>query len=135
MPSFGKHVQPGISMPGKKRIKREAEMEEQYGILADLERCVGCYTCEVACEQENSHAPETPWIRVSTIGPKMVNGQLRMDYLPMISDRCIFPAHGLAPPCVANCPTKALKICATATMLDDLGSGKRYQICRLGVPR
>ena len=104
-------------------------MEKQHGILVDLERCVGCYACEVACQQENSDGTETPWIRVLTVGPKMVNGKLMMDYIPRISEGCIFPADGLQPPCVANCPTKALKVCSQTSMLDALSSTKRYQVC------
>ena len=118
-------------MPGEEGLRREANMEKQYGILVDLERCVGCYACEVACEQENSPAPGTPWIRVHTIGPKMVNGKLRMEYIPLISEGCIFPTRGLQPSCVANCPTQALKVCSTASMLDVLSSEKRYQVCTI----
>jgi Fe-S-cluster-containing dehydrogenase component len=106
-------------------------VEKQYGILVNLERCVGCYACEVACQQENSTGTGTPWIRVFTVGPKMVNGKLRMDYIPLISEGCIFPAHGLQPPCVTNCPTQALKVCSPASMLDALEGNVRYQVCTI----
>lgn len=105
-------------------------MEKQYGILADLDRCVGCYACEVACKQENSSSPGTPWIRVKTIGPEIVLGKLRLDYIPLISNGCNFCLNrGLQPSCVAHCPTKALRFCSSASMLDVLRSKTRYQVC------
>jgi len=27
--------------------------KNKVGILVDMDRCVGCYACEVACRQEN----------------------------------------------------------------------------------
>ena len=107
-------------------------MKKQYGILVDLERCVGCYACEVACKQENSAARGTPWIRVHTLGPEVVNGKLRMDYVPLILDRCTFcRSRDLQPSCVAHCPTQALSVFSTASMLDALSDGRRYQVCTI----
>ena len=104
-------------------------MKKQYGILVDLERCVGCYACEVACKQENKGAPR---IRLHTIGPKLVNGKLMMDYVPLISDRCNFcRSRGSQPSCVDHCPTKALAVLNTTAMLDAMRNDRRYQLCNL----
>ncbi len=101
-----------------------------FAILVDLDRCVGCCACEVACKQENSSSPGTPWIRVNALGPEVVNGKLRADYVPLILDGCDFCQNrGFQPSCVAHCPTEALQLCSTETMLDGLNSKKRYQIC------
>jgi len=106
--------------------------EKQYGILVDLDRCVGCYACEVACKQENSDAPGTPWIKVNTIGPKVVSGRLIMDYVPLISNGCnSCRSRGFRPSCVAHCPTKALTVLDTASMLDAFTSSRRYQLLRI----
>ncbi len=105
---------------------------KHYSILVEIDRCIGCYACEVACKQENNPSPGTPWIKVNTIGPKMVNGKLRMDHVPLISDDCTFcRERGLRPSCVAHCPTEALRVCSVAPMLDALSSGKRYQVCTI----
>ena len=106
-------------------------MGRQYGILVDLDRCVGCYACEVACDQENGFKPGAPWIRVHTVGPQRVNGKLRMDYIPLISEDCKFPNCGLKPSCVVHCPTKAMKVCSPVSMLDALGSEGRYHVCTI----
>ena len=110
-------------------------MVQQYGILADLERCVGCYACEVACKQENGLSQGRSWIRVNILGPKKVKGQLCSEFVPLISVGCTLCnsriRDGLEPACVVNCPTKALLFCDEAALLEALRSGKRYQICTL----
>ena len=107
-------------------------IRKKYGILVDLERCVGCYACEVACKQENRSSRSTSWIRINTIGPESVNGKLRMEYIPLISDGCTFCRNnGLKPSCVDHCPTQALKVCSTAEILNIINSGKHYQVCTI----
>lgn len=108
-------------------------MENQYGILVDLERCVGCYACEVACRQEHSAALTTPWIKLHTIGPRDTGARLSMEYVPLLTDNCILCRDRLKakrePACVAVCPTQALRLCTARDMLADLRNYRRYQIC------
>ena len=105
-------------------------MKKQYGIMVDLERCVGCYACEVACKQENSAARGTPWIRVHTLGPEVITGKFRMEYVPLITDRCTFcRSRDMQPSCVAHCPTQALSVVSAAAILDTLSKDQRYQVC------
>lgn len=109
-------------------------MEVQYALLVNLDRCVGCHACEIACKQENSVPLGTIWLRVVQIGPKKVDGKLRMDFVPLMSDECTLCRHriekGMEPACVINCPTQALKFCDTAETLRLLNS-KRYQVCKV----
>jgi len=105
-------------------------MNSNPGILVDLDRCVGCYACEVACKQEHPNTHGVPWIRVHTIGPEIVNGKLIMDYIPRISDGCDFcQSRALQPTCVAHCPTKALSVSSGSSIRDVLNSSTRYQLC------
>ena len=107
-------------------------MKRPFEILVDLDRCVGCYACEVACKQENSLKPGTPWIRVYIVGPEVVSGKWMMDYIPRISNGCDFcKSRGLQPSCVAHCPTKALLVSSAASTLDALSTNKRYQVCHI----
>jgi Fe-S-cluster-containing dehydrogenase component len=107
-------------------------MKRQFGILVDLDRCVGCYACEVACKQENDFTVGTPWIQVCVVGPKVVHGKLKMYYVPRILDGCNFcRSRGLQPSCVDHCPTKALMIFSSALMLDAFSTNTRYQICNI----
>ena len=119
-------------MQDQEELGGKVEMENYCGIMVDLDRCVGCYTCEVACQQENTSSQGTPWIRVNTIGPAMVNGKLRMDYVPLISDDCTFCRdRNFHPSCVAHCPTQALSVGSIPVMLDALSGVKRFQGCTI----
>jgi molybdopterin-containing oxidoreductase family iron-sulfur binding subunit len=40
----------------------------RVGFVIDLERCIGCRSCAVACRQHNAQAPGTWWARVVTPG-------------------------------------------------------------------
>lgn len=71
-------------------------------ILIDKERCINCYTCEVACKQEHNLPVGPRWITVQTIGPKRVGDTLRMDFMPILCMHCAEPA------CLNACPEKAI---------------------------
>jgi len=111
-------------------------LSEPYGIIVDLDLCVGCYACEIACKQENDVPIGIRWIQVFTIGPKKVENELRMDFLPLMTNKCTLCAHrirmGMEPRCVESCPVKAFTFCKDATeLLTGLGNGKRVQVCKL----
>lgn len=40
----------------------------RYGMVIDLEKCIGCRTCAVVCKQHNGQPPGTWWGRVFTPG-------------------------------------------------------------------
>ena len=86
-------------------------MTKQPGILIDLDRCVGCYACVVACKQQNNlppHGDGVPfhagpqWMKVHTEGPLGVYPQLEMYYIPRLCMHCA------EAPCVAACPPGAI---------------------------
>jgi len=108
-------------------------MRDNYGIMADLDRCVGCHACEIACKQEHSLPPGLNWIKVLKVGPEKVGGRLRMEFIPIMLDGCIMCADkdGDSPACVVNCPTDALVVADTAEVLRLLGSGGRYRLCKI----
>ena len=107
-------------------------MPNIYGILTDLDRCVGCQACEIACKQENNITNGIPWIQVIPLGPEEINGELCSDYCPVISPGSHFcrsrVEQGLEPFCVAVCPTKALEFVDEVGILLALKSKKRFQI-------
>lgn len=75
---------------------------DQYTLMVDHRLCFGCYTCEVACKQENSLPVGPRWIRVITVGPRKIEERLVMDFVPMTCKHCGKPA------CIEVCPTKAI---------------------------
>lgn len=102
-------------------------MVEFHAIVEDLNRCVGCYACEVACRKRNKFPEGESSIRVRQIGPDLVNGKLSMDYVVSIGQGCTLCLF-----CVSICPTKALVYChAEQKLLEHLKKG-RVQVVNLG---
>ena len=79
----------------------------QYSIVTDLNRCVGCLACSVACKVVNDVPVGNYWNKVLRVGPNPVEGgsghfpDVEMYYLPMQCQLCEEPA------CVSVCPTNA----------------------------
>ena len=96
------------------------------GIVVDLDRCVGCYACELACKQENALPEGASWIHVVGFGPMRLDGKMCMDFYLDIAEEC-----GFCGECISICPTQAIKQCnSKRDILELLRSGKRYQICK-----
>ena len=49
----------------------------QYAIVTDLNRCVGCLACAVACKVANNVPIGSFWNKVLRIGPEPVNRGFR----------------------------------------------------------
>lgn len=78
---------------------------EKFGILIDIDKCLGCQACVVACRQENlicSDHPSTGAIEVRQIGPSGSFPDLEMHFLPTQCNHCEDPA------CLSVCPTDAI---------------------------
>lgn len=99
-------------------------MSEYEGIIVNLDRCVGCYACEVACRKENNLAEGESWIKVDQIGPYPVDERLRMDFDLKITQECTLCRDRLKkrqqPFCVSVCPTDALSYCRTYELLNNI---------------
>ena len=70
-------------------------------LVIDLDRCIGCMGCQVACKLENNVALGTSRIRVLTIGPTGKFPDLQMYFLPVMCQQCENPS------CIKVCPTGA----------------------------
>ena len=88
-------------------------------ILVNLDRCIGCWTCSLACKVGNSLDDETYWLTVRTLGSGQgidrPSGQwpdLHMSWIPVWSKSCTKcaprTAEGRLPYCVNACPCDAL---------------------------
>lgn len=70
-------------------------------LVVDLDRCIGCKSCEVACKQENGVVLGSYWNKVKQMGPRGKYPDLQMYFLPVMCQQCI------SPECVRVCPTGA----------------------------
>ncbi len=70
----------------------------QYGMIIDLERCVGCHACTIACKAEWEVPVEFGRNWVYRLGPSKVGNELASTYYPGLCNHCA------KPPCVDACP-------------------------------
>ncbi len=71
-------------------------------LLIDVDRCVGCYACEVACRQENELPIGERWCRMVPLGPRKVGDRLHLDFVPTLCIHCDTPI------CSYFCPSGAI---------------------------
>ena len=88
-------------------------------MLINLERCIGCWTCSMACKVGNHLNDDEFRILVRTNGsgagvdrPAGVYPNLFMNWVPVYKQSCVFCPdrlkEGELPFCANCCPTKAL---------------------------
>lgn len=73
----------------------------RYTMLIDLQRCVGCWSCTVACKQENNVPPGVFRNHLTQVGPFGEFPNVKGYFLPRMCMHCENAA------CVAACPTGA----------------------------
>lgn len=74
----------------------------QLGFYFDQTRCVGCYTCSVACKDwHNIPAGRTNWLGVTCIE----EGTFPNPFVAYLIHPCF---HCTDPPCVMACPVEAI---------------------------
>ncbi len=113
-------------------------MTKRYGMLINLDWCIGCYSCVVACKQHNDLRPrvdERPgtrvagWAQVRQVGPSGTFPDIEMHYVPRSCMHCDNPA------CEQVCPTGAtFKRKEDGIVLVDRDKCIGCQYCTLACP-
>lgn len=108
----------------------------RLGMVIDLDRCIGCWACAVACKMENSVGEGLWWQRVETIGGPSIDTsagvfpQVSKHYQPR---NCF---HCADPPCLPVCPTSAITKRADGIVELDpvlcIGCGRCEPACPFG---
>ena len=102
-------------------------------IVTDLNRCVGCLACMVACKAVNNVPIGSYWNKVLRIGPSLKPGatgahDVEMYYLPMKCQHC------RTPECVSVCPTGASQKLEDGTVQIDKSKCIGCQFCAMACP-
>ncbi|MDR3136140.1 MAG: 4Fe-4S dicluster domain-containing protein [Coriobacteriales bacterium] len=105
----------------------------QYAIVTDLNRCVGCLNCTVACKAANSVDIGSFWIKTLRIGPNpkfegAVCPDVEMYFLTVQCQHCEKPQ------CVEVCPTQASHKRADGTVQIDKSKCIGCQFCVMACP-
>lgn len=82
-------------------------------MVIDLDRCIGCSACEVACKMENNVDLGVQYGKVLTMGPVGKFPKIEAYYLPVLCQSC------KDAPCVAVCPTGASHVDENGVILID----------------
>lgn len=79
----------------------------QYGMIIDLERCVGCHACTIACKAEWEVPVEFNRNWVYRLGPSEIDGEMVSTYYPGLCNHCTEPV------CVPECPADPVSVTFT----------------------
>lgn len=80
----------------------EGGTDPRYGMVIDLNRCVGCQTCTIACKHTNDTPPGVQWRKVLDVERGTFPDVERLFMV-------VGCQHCAEPPCVPVCPTGATK--------------------------
>ena len=106
----------------------------QYAIITDLNRCVGCLACTVACKAVNNVPVGAFWIKTLRVGPNPIEGgsgdwpDVEMYFLPIQCQHCADPE------CLKVCPTGASHKAADGTVQIDKSKCIGCQFCAMSCP-
>jgi Fe-S-cluster-containing dehydrogenase component len=82
------------------------------GLLIDYDFCTGCYSCEVACQQEHGFPPDKLGIKVTEYILDAADDQPTIFYLPFPTHLCNLCAertgNGEPPSCVKHCQANCM---------------------------
>lgn len=107
-----------------------------YAIVTDLNRCVGCLACSVACKAVNNVPIGNYWNKVLRIGPQnsIVGSNIEEtadSYLYFLTVQC---QHCKNPACVEVCPTEASHVLDDGTVQIDKEKCIGCQFCAMACP-
>src|SRR5690606_19460992 len=99
----------------------------RWGMVVDVNRCVGCQTCTISCKHANDTVPGVQWRRVLDVETGTFPDVERL-FLVVGCQHCA------EPPCVPVCPTGATRQRedGLVTMDYDVGIGCAY--CAVSCP-
>jgi Fe-S-cluster-containing dehydrogenase component len=100
-------------------------------LIVNTKDCVGCHACEIACKQEHNLPVGPRLIKVSSEGPRQIDGKPQLRYKVEHCQHCNLP------PCKDACPVSAISTRedGIAIISEELCNGcmKCIEACPYGV--
>lgn len=100
---------------------------EQYRFGFEMDSCIGCHSCEVACAEQNGLPAGTVWRRVGEIEGGD-HPDTRRWHLSMSCNHCLDPA------CLSGCPTNAYEKLSSGIVAHHADDCIGCQYCTWGCP-
>ncbi|MEM1611081.1 MAG: 4Fe-4S dicluster domain-containing protein, partial [Sulfolobales archaeon] len=125
------------------RITGIEKAEKGYGVIVDIDRCIGCRACQLACKMWNNLPAEEISFAGSLTSPqwltanswKIVFFYEGTELIPL-PFQCM---HCRDPPCALACPVSAIVISDEGAVVinsdDCLGIGNCLRACPFNVPQ
>ena len=76
----------------------------QYGMIIDVDKCVGCHACVIACKAEWEVPAQYDRNWVFRLGPSLTSSGMAATYYPGLCNHCE------EPPCVPVCPADPVEM-------------------------
>lgn len=102
----------------------------RYGLIVNVDKCIGCMACFVACKEENKVAPGIQWNQIHR------NENIKAQIINYYRVSCM---HCGKPACLPVCPPKAIHRGANGKILVNqfkcIGCKMCLAACPYGVPK
>ncbi|EGY24944.1 4Fe-4S binding domain protein [Desulfovibrio sp. A2] len=107
-------------------------MKKQLGFLVDTEKCIGCFTCAMACKNVYHQQKGIAWRQVHPMGESIYPHRERA-WLSLACNHCENPV------CLEQCPVKAYAKREDGIVVHDqdacIGCGNCVRSCPYGAPK
>jgi Fe-S-cluster-containing dehydrogenase component len=99
----------------------------ELSLIINMDDCVGCHACEIACKQEHNLPVGPRLIKVFSDGPQQIQGRPQLRYIVEYCLQCS------SAPCQAACPENAITTRNDGIVIIDEklcnGCGKCIEAC------
>lgn len=100
----------------------------KYGMYIDLDKCVACQSCTIACKIENNCGEGIQWNRVIAMGPTGQYPDVTMNFVPIPCQHCEDA------PCTKVCPVKATYKREDGIVIQDTTKCMGCKYCMVACP-